>query len=173
MGRRPKWKSILAGLRGGDRLAPKPRKPNIRTISISFAPAAQNNGGIFSVDIGKYYDDFFTRVTQIWATAYFTDVTAGSRRIEAPCFGFLRNVTVMQLPAASVVVVSGGGVVVQAGSAFFLGQMRNTYGGDVELTEPTFEVSITGEKPTSGGFPGQFTFEFDVTVQLEFGIKEI
>jgi len=148
-------------------------RKTVRTISLNFQPANGNNGGIISVDIGKYYDYSFTRIVRIWVTSYYTDLTAASRRLEAPAFGFLREVTVMQLPAANVLVVAGGGVAVQAGAASFLSGFSNDYAGDVQLTRPLFEISVTGEKPNPGGFPPSFTFQFEITLQIEFGLPAL
>jgi len=142
-----------------------------RTISLRFSPANGANSGRIQVDIGKFYDQHSTRVSSCWVRAYYNDLTAAARSVEASCHGSFENVTVMELPAANITVLTGGGTAFQVGPvAAFVSGIRNEYVSDVQLTQPLLEISITGEKNSLGGFAASFNFIFHITVQLEFGV---
>jgi len=148
-------------------------KTTTRTISININPANGNTGGEISIDIGKYYDYYLTRIVSAWMKVRYVDLTAGSEVEEASGYGRLRDVTNMQLPADQIAIIAGAGTAVVTSGVNFITGIENVFHGDLQLEQPTFRLLVEGIKPTVGGYPASFTFGFDVTLQLEFGVDKI
>jgi len=139
-----------------------------KTLAITFQPAAQDEGGQVTIDIGKYYDDNSVRVVKAWAYSLYRDITAGAVAQEGDCYFFLEGTTVMQLPAGAIVPASGSAV--SSGSPMIPGDRNGEFNflGDAVLENPVFKISITGVKRSQGSLPPEFKWIFYIVLQLEF-----
>jgi len=139
-----------------------------KTLAFTFTPDAQAQGGVVTINIGKYYDNFNVRVVKVWAYSLYSDNTAGAAGQEADSYMFLNDTTIMEIPDADI--VPNNGVAVNSNAPMIPGDRNGEFNflGDAVLQSPVFQVQITGVKRASGAYPALFQFVFYIVVQFEF-----
>jgi len=149
------------------------RPKQFKTLAISFTPDPQAQGGVITIDIGKYYDNSNVRVVKAWAYSLYTDNTAGASAQEGDSYMFLIDTTIMEVPDADI--VPNNGVAVNSGNPMIPGDRNGEFNflGDAVLQSPVFQVQITGVKRAPGAYPALFQFVFYIVVQLEFDFANL
>lgn len=144
-----------------------------KTLSISGNPAAQSQGSIITVDLGKYYSEGQrVRIVQAWARATYHNLSAGYPGAEADTFIIFSDLTTIQIPAANVTETSG--TFTPTDNPYVPGPFPYTFKGDLYLTSPIFTFSVTCLKRDVGVYPPSYQFDVDVLLQFEYQkIKEI